>query len=229
MKDAMNSKEEMMKAAKWTLGALILSALIPVAAQAKSGSEAGFERLKTNVDNAKANLADYKSNLGIVDKNLGEITKARTAADEQKRQVANAVKENKTALGKMDAQEKELNSLTQDERNKMAAEEKKIQELEALLAKIKENKGKREANIQAYQKQIADIQTERKGWQTRGDALREQETQAAQRVKTLSATESEWKNKKKGYEGEIGRWTKETEKQEKTLQQFQQLADAKNQ
>lgn len=193
----------------------------------KTGSDGGFEKLKTNVDNSKANLDDYKKNLTIVEANLVEIGKARATAEEQKRQVAGAVKENKNALGKMESQEKEINGLIADEKTKITTEEKKLAELEAAIARIKENRTKREANIQSYQTQLTSLQTERKGWQSRADALKEQETQVGMRAKELSAMENEWKGKKKGYEGEIGRWSKEVDKQEKSLSQFQALADTK--
>lgn len=201
------------------------AAALAQAASAKPGAEAGFERLKNNVENARANLDDYKKNLTIVEGNLSEVGKARAAAEDQRRQVAGAVKENKTVLGRMDAREKELSSLAQEEKSRIAAEEKKLAELEAAIARIKDNRVKREANIAGYQQQIQALQTERQSWQARADALKQQESQTGARASELKAMENDWKNKKKGYEGEIGRWSKEVQKQEKSLKDFQTLAD----
>lgn len=207
--------------------ALLFSPIALAGPAGKTGADAGFERLKTNVGTAKANLDDYKKNLTVVEGNLREVAKARGSAEEQRKQTGAAVKDNGAVLAKFDKQEKEIAALMADEKSKMTAEEKKMAELEGLIARIKENRAKREANVSSYQQQLAGLQGERKAWQVRGEALDQQDNQAKQRVKELTALENEQKGKKKGYEGEIGRWNKEVEKQQKTLNQYQSLADAK--
>lgn len=190
-------------------------------------SKEGFDKLQANVDNAKANLEEYKKNLATVDANLKEIGTARSAVEDQRKKITAALKENKNSMVKMEQDEKTLNMKMTEEKSKMAGEEKKIQELEGLIAKLKENMGKREKNIQQMQQITTEFQAQKKPWTDQLDALKQQDAATAKRAKEISATEGEWKNKKRGYEGEVGRWTKEVDKQEKTLKQFSSLNETK--
>ena len=193
---------------------------------AKGETDSTFERLTTNVNNSKENLEDYKKNLVVVQQNLAEATKAKNAAEAEKKDVSTSLKEAKGTLGKLDSQEKEINGLMSSDKNQISAEEKKLHELEAMIEKIKENKTKREANIQNYQQQLQAMESDRKNWQSRADQLKDQESQAQSRVKQLQAMESQWATKKKSNEAEIIHWTHETERQQKSLQHFQSLADS---
>lgn len=207
---------------------ITLTAALPLLAHgADANSKAGFQRLRSNVENAKGNLDDYKKNLGIVEGNITEASKARAQADRQKSEIASLAKENKASLQKLEKQEKDLNVLIKDEQDKIAVEDKELKQLEAMVAKIKENRQIRETNIQSYQSQIQQMQTEKQTWVQRDQALGGQQAKANQRAKELGNTETEWRNKKKGYEAEISRWSKELDKQEKNLSQYETLAEKK--
>ncbi|HRO67251.1 MAG TPA: hypothetical protein PL182_06790 [Pseudobdellovibrionaceae bacterium] len=210
------------------LTVITLTAALPLFAHGvDADSKAGFKRLQSNVENAKGNLDDYKKNLGIVEGNITEASKARTQADRQKAEVASLVKENKASLQKIEKQEKDLNGLIKDEQSKITAEDKELKQLEAMVAKLKENRAVRETNIQSYQSQIQQMQAEKQTWVQRDQALGGQQAKANQRAKELASTETEWKNKKKGYEAEISRWSKELDKQRKNLNQYETLAEKK--
>lgn len=209
------------------VGLLALQLGGPNFSLAKTSAKEGIEKIKLNVDNSIANTDDYKKNLAVVEKNIAEVAKARAQAEDQKKQTQGQMSENKTNLGRLDRGEKGINQLIMDEKNKSTSEEKKIKELEESIAKIKDNLQKREKNVQDYQLQLTQIQEERKIWQTRGETLKEQDTQVSARVKALAQQEGEWKNKKRGYEGEISRWSKETEKQKKLFDQYSTLAETK--
>ena len=75
--------------------------------------------------------------------------------------------------------------------------------------------------------QLTQAQEEKKVWEQRSQALKEQEKQVLDRSKTVKTQEAEWKNKKRGYEGEVSRWNKEIEKQQKNYSQFKDLSEAK--
>lgn len=212
-----------------TLTALFAAAitLAVSVSHAKTATESGLDRLQANVGNAQANTDDYKRNLGIVEGNLREIGKARAQTDAQKALVTAALKENRAQLQQMEKQERELAGLVQEEKTAMTQEAQKVKELEAQIAQLKENQKKREDNIAAYQQQNEKLQEQKKGWVQRETQLKEQETQVAARLKTLNGMDGEMRNKKKGYEGEIKRWSAETDKQKKTLDQMQTLAAGK--
>lgn len=226
----MNSKQEInikdltMKNTIIIICALSLSNL----AYAKTTAKDGIDKIKSNLENSQANLADYKKNMSVVESNIAEVIKAKSQAEGQKKQISTQVGENKASLSKLEKNEKELNQLMLDEKNKSSSEEKKIKEFEEMIAKLKENQQKREKNIQDYTVQLGQIQEEKKLWQTRSESLKELDSQANTRVKTLAQQENEWKNKKRGYEGEVTRWNKETDKQKKLFEQYSSLAETKD-
>lgn len=195
--------------------------------QAKQTADGGIASIKENLENAKTNLEEYKKNLKIVEGNIQEVSKAKAKVEEQKKQVASQVKENQTNQQRLQKGEAEITKLTKDEEAKSAQEDKKILELQAMIAKIQENKAKREQNVQAYKVQQTQLGEEKKVWDQRGLTLKDQEKQVADRLKALGGQEAEWRNKKRGYEGEISRWQKEIDKQQKNYNQFKDLAESK--
>ena len=208
---------------------LALSLCVSAPTFAKSTAQDGLSRIKENLDNAKANLDEYKKNLKIVDGNIQEVAKAKSKVEEEKKQVSSQVKENTTNQQRLQKSEVDINKLTKDEETKSALEDKKIQELQAMIAKIQENKTKREQNLQAYKVQQTQLSEEKKVWDQRGTSLKDQEKQVNDRLKALAGQEAEWRNKKRGYEGEVSRWQKEIDKQQKIYDQFKDLAEAKKQ
>ena len=75
--------------------------------------------------------------------------------------------------------------------------------------------------------QLVQIQEEKKIWSARQDSLKEQDKQVSEKLKNIANQDNEWKNKKRGYEGEISRWNKEIDKQQKTYDNFKNMAEVK--
>ena len=48
------------------------------------------------------------------------------------------------------------------------------------------------------------------------------------RFNAVAKEETNWKNKKRGYEGEIGRWKKEVSRHKTTLDNYSALAETKD-
>lgn len=209
---------------------MMLGLMITMAAPAFAGTTAkeGMEKIKTNFSNSKTNLGEYQRNLKTVDKNIGEIQKAKTQVDEQRKAVGLQVEENKKSLVKVTSQEKEIQTLIADEKTKKASEEKKLQELQAMVLKLQENIGKRDANLADYDLQMNALQEEKRVWTSRGDQIKQQGDLVNQRTSALTKNENDWKNKKKGYEGEVGRWSKEVDRQQKLNDNYSSLAEVRD-
>jgi len=222
MKNVTNSKKIL--ASFLIGGSLIMGSM----ASAETTAKEGLEKIKTNLGNSKANLGEYQKNLKTVDKNIGEIQKAKTQVDDQRKTVQTSFEDNKKSLVKVGAQEKELQTLLADEKSKKALEEKKLQDLQAMMTKIQENIQKRDANIADYELQMNSIQEEKKVWTTRGEQIKQQGQVVDQRTRALATSENDWKNKKKGYEGEVGRWTKEVDRQQKLNDNYTSLTEVRD-
>lgn len=222
MKNTMNSKK--MLASFLVGGSLVIGSTVFAETTAKDG----LEKIKSNVNNSKANLGEYQRNLKSVDKNIGEIQKAKAQVDDQRKTVVTQYEENKKSLVKVAAQEKELQTLMAEEKNKKALEEKKLHDLQVTMTKLQENIAKRDANLMDYETQMSSIQEEKKIWASRGDQIKQQGALVDQRNRSLTTSENDWKNKKKGYEGEVGRWSKEVDRQQKLQDNYTSLTEVRD-
>ncbi len=224
MKTNLRSSRKSSLLAVVTLATLSFGSL---SAQAQSSAKEGLDKINVNLDNSKVNLAEYKKNLTIVEANMSEVAKAKAKVLEQQKSVNSQIESNNKSMAKITTQENELNRLMNEEKSKSTLEDKKIQELEALVAKIRETQKKREANVADYQMQMNQLQEEKKVWQGRAQTLKEQSQDVGQKVKTVSSEEMLWKNKQKGYQGEINRWGKELDRQQKIHDSYSSLAQGK--
>ncbi len=222
MKNVMKSNKLI---ASFLLGGSLVAALT---ASAETTAKDGLAKIKSNVDNSKANLGEYKRNLGTVEKNISEIQKAKSQVDEQRKTVQTSYEENKKSMIKVDSQEKEIQGLIADEKNKKAQEEKKLQDLQAMAQKLQENIAKRDANITDYETQLNSVHEEKKIWASRGDQIKQQGTLVDQRTRSLATSENDWRNKKKGYEAEVNRWTKEVDRQQKLQDNYTSLKEVRD-
>jgi chromosome segregation ATPase len=204
------------------------SLVMGFAASAETTTKEGLAKIKNNVDNSKSNLGEYQRNLKTVDKNIGEIQKAKSQVDDQRKAVQGSYEENKKALIKVDSQEKEIQGLIADEKNKKAQEEKKLQELQAMMQRLQDNIAKRDANITDYETQLGSVQEEKKIWASRGEQIKQQGALVDQRTRSLSTAENDWKNKKKGYEAEVTRWSKEVDRQQKLQDNYSSLTEVRD-
>ncbi|WP_374079387.1 hypothetical protein [Bdellovibrio bacteriovorus] len=82
-------------------------------------------------------------------------------------------------------------------------------------------------NISDYQLQLTQLQEEKKIWSSRAGSLKEQNDQVNQKLRSLASEENEWKAKQKGYQGEVKRWSKEVERQQKISDSYNSLAEVK--
>ena len=203
---------------------LVILLMAPASVHAQNTAKEGLATIEMNLNNSKENLSQYEKNLQIVDSNLAEVAKAKDAISAQKNQVSKQTTENKKGLQKIAGQQKEIDKIIQEEANRKQQEEAKIKELELMIAKLRENISKRDQNLADYQLQKQQLVEENKIWLSRSKELNEQASTVAARQKEVSTTENDWKNKRKGYEGEISRWKKEIERQEKLNATYKKLA-----
>lgn len=187
----------------------------------------GFEKIKTNLENAKVNQKEYDKNLSTVSKNLDEINKARSTVLKQKEGVSGEIVQNNESLKKVVLQEREIAQLMAQEKQKFETESKQIEQLTALITQIKQNQTQREALIADYQNQLGQNQEEKKAWKARETELRAQEGKTINSLRGLATEESTWSNKKKGYEIEVKRWSAEADKQQKIHDTYQGLKESK--
>ncbi len=190
-------------------------------------SDAGLDKIKSNVDNSAANKKEYDKNLSTVSNNVAEITKAKTTVQKQKDAVSGEIVQNNESLKKIIFQEREITQAITTEKEKLAVETKQLEQLEKMMAQIKKNQEQRNALIADYQRQLNINQDEKKAWKGREAELRAQEGKTIQTLRGLASDESTWKNKQKGYEIEVKRWAAETEKQQKIYDTYQGLKESK--
>ena len=190
-------------------------------------SSEGLDKIKSNVENSQANKSEYEKNLGTVNQNLIEINKAKTQVSKQKDLVSGEIVKNNDSLKKVILQEREITQLMNEEKEKLAQETKQLEQLEKMTQQIKQNQQKREALIADYQTQLMTNQEEKKSWKARETELRAQEGKTIQSLRGLASEEGNWKNKQKGYEIEVKRWTAESEKQQKIQDTYQGLKEEK--
>ena len=210
---------------------LILSILVLIGSSISFAepvtAQQGLEKIKNNLDNSKANQKEYERNLDIVNKNVAEVNKAKSTIAKQKESVNTEIVQNNDSLKKVLVQERDINVLMTQEKEKLAAESRQLAQLEKLTFQIKQNQGQREAIIADYQNQLKVNGDEKKAWKDRETDLRTQESKTIQSLRGLASEESNWNNKKKGYEGEAKRWSAEAEKQQKIHDTYQGLANDK--
>lgn len=207
------------------LTALVIAAFTSTAYAEPTTATQGLDKIKTNLENAKANQKEYDRNLEVVSKNLKEVAKAKETYLKQKESVSTEIVKNNDSLKKVLVQERDIGALLTQEKEKLQTETKQLEQLEKMIAQIKQNQGQREAIIADYQNQMRMTAEEKKAWKDRESELRAQESKTIQSVRTIATEESNWSNKKKGYEGELKRWVAESEKQQKIHDTYKGLAE----
>ncbi len=210
------------------LGIIILfGLLLSPFTWAQSSAKEGLQQLKSNLQNSKANLEDYKKNLKISEDNIAEVQKAKAQVQTQQQQSSVAFKENQEKIEVLGKNELELNQLIALEEKEIALEEQKLVELNKLVQQLKENQAKRQQNISAYKDQLKQVDKEKSDWKNRGEQIAKTQQNIDLRLKALSDQEAEWVLKRRGYQGEAQRWTKEVERQQKLNDNYSSLAEVK--
>lgn len=199
---------------------------LPIQAQVMTATK-GLEKIKSNLDNAQKNKAEYDKNLDLVKTNVAEVQKAKEATLAQKKIVTGEIARNNDSLKKLSLQERDISTYITKENDKIALETKQIEQLQAMIAQIKKNQEQRGLIITDYKNQLNSAGLNKKAWKDREAALRAQENQTTQALRSISSEESNWISKKKKYEGEVKRWTAESEKQQKIHDTYQGLSEGK--
>lgn len=206
---------------------MLLTMVLAQNAFAQASAEEGLSRIESNIENSKANIKEYEKNIQIVDANIAEVNKAKKKLDEQNDNLKGVIKDNKKTLADYQKQNLELDKLTLSETKKLDQGALKIKELEVLLANLKTNQEALAKNIQNYKDQKLKLETDKKEWDARALSLAKTNSDLESQIKALKAEEQSWKGKRKGYEGEVSRWTKELEKQQKLQSDMKALIEAK--
>ncbi|MGE3758705.1 MAG: hypothetical protein AB7H97_13165 [Pseudobdellovibrionaceae bacterium] len=208
---------------KTALAAGLLIAALPVSAQMTA--KEGFAKLHTNVENSEYNIDQYKKNLTIVDGNIKSVGQVLTQVKTQEQGIAADIKSNKSTLAEINKKEQTLKKMITTEQELMTKETAQLAELEKLMAQIRKNQELRTTNIADLQNKAQSIEAEKGAWVERDNQLKEQQKVVKARLDQLSQEDKTWKGKKRGYEGEVSRWQKELEKNQKLESTYKSLAD----
>ncbi len=198
-------------------------------ALAQQSAKEGLQKLEENIENSDHNIQQYQKNLKTVDENLIEIKKAQDAVQAELKKILDQSKAHQLLSKKMTQQEQEIDKLMKAEKANNEKDEARLKEIEKLIAQIKQNQEQRTRNQQEYERQLAEIQNHRKQWQIHADSLKSQEDDIKKNLAEVKEQNSTWSAKKKGYEGEIKRWTAESGKQKSALKTMKSLAESPNQ
>jgi chromosome segregation ATPase len=199
----------------------------PQVGLAQTSAKEGITRLEENIENSKENIKQYKSNLDTVEANIKEVKKAQENVLEQSKKLQDQINTHNALMKKMQVQERELSQMMVSEKEKNAKDELRISEIEKLLVQIKSNIENREKNRKDYERQLTEVTDYKKEWQIFAETLKAQQLDMNKNLSDIKSQNDLWAGKKKGYEGEIKRWTAEVDKQEKTLNQVHSIANAK--
>jgi chromosome segregation ATPase len=183
--------------------------------------------MKSNYENSEYNVQEYQKNAKIVDDNIAEVLKAKKEVSDQRAQLQSAFQKNQQGLKVYDDQTKEVQKSIDTENKMLQTEEQKLAEAQAVIQKIKANQEKRQKNILEYQKQLAQIDKDKADWKTRSDSFKKQWDDLTKRLQEIASIETELKNKQKGYQGEIGRWKREAEKNKKQYNEYSNMSQQK--
>jgi chromosome segregation ATPase len=206
---------------------VVLISLIATNAFAQSSTEDGLNRMKSNYENSEYNVQEYQKNSKIVDENLAEVLKAKKEVADQKSQLQSAFQKNQQGLKVYDDQAKEVQKTIDSETKMLKTEEQKMIEAQAVIQKIKDNQDKRQKNLLEYQKQLAQIDKDKADWKNRSENFKKQWDELTKRLQEIGQVESELKNKQKGYQGEIGRWKREADKNKKLYNEYSNMSQQK--
>ncbi len=187
----------------------------------------GLEKIRNNLENAKKNKNEYDKNLELVKINVAEVQKAKEATLSQKKMVTGEIAKNSDSLKKVLLQERDISTYITKENAKIVLETKQIEQLQAMITQIKKNQEQRSLIISDYQTQLSSVGNTKKAWKEREEKLRAQESQTTQALRGIASEETSWIGKKKKYEGEVRRWTAESDKQQKIHDTYQGLAEGK--
>lgn len=187
----------------------------------------GLDKIKSNLETARKNQVDFVRVYDTTKENVHEVQKAKESTLSQKKMLNNEISKSNEAHRKAANQERDLKNYITKENLKIALETKQLEQLQAMMTQIKKNQEQRQLIIKDYEAQLNAVGVNKSAWLERETRLRAQDDQTTQSLRSITADEVNWVSKKKKYEGEVKRWTAESEKQQKIHNTYQGLAAGK--
>ena len=206
---------------------VVSTLLVCVATAAEVTTQLGMEKIKNNAINAKKNKDEHSRNLQVVNGNLAEIKKNKVALQQQKKNVVAELQKNAEAFVKLSQQEKEITVLIGAEKEKLHNEEKQMEVMQTQYEQLKKNQEMRQALITHYQTQLTQAGARKNEWKGREASLKNQDNQTNEAIRNISSAETNWANKKSGYEKDTKHWTAESTNRQKIHDTYQGIAEGK--
>jgi chromosome segregation ATPase len=203
----------------------MLSMVASSAAFAKTDVQGTLQQLKTNEENAKSNHKQYEANATISSKNIEEVNGALKAIRTQRQQLTSNAQNLDKNRGMLDKMKAKLQEYRKDESDQMAKEDAQIAQMKKVLEVLEANKAKREQNLTSYDQKIAEVEQEKKDWDSQKGVFGTLQAELDKKEKTALAERERWITKKNGYKSEADRWGKEAKVAEETRVKFDKLKD----
>jgi septal ring factor EnvC (AmiA/AmiB activator) len=202
----------------------IFTSLLMHSALAQSTPQEGLDRIKSNFENSKSNLTQYQTNLEIVGKNLAEVKKAQAELRAQEQENERIEQKIKTELAKVQAHQLEIARQVNAETALSQQEQKKILELKKDLEALEKNSLVRAENLRLLNSDKSVAKESEASYTLRSDQLKEARAAIAKSQASLAQEEQTWINKQRGYQGEVNRWKKEADRNQKLMESYSNLA-----
>ena len=202
-------------------------AVLLSSSMAFAGTDIGgtVEKLKVNEQNAKDNAKQYQANIEIAAKNLKEADAAIAQLRDQKQKLltnGGSLEKNRAGL---DSVQKRLEGFRYSETDQLKREDAQVAKLKDLLQKLESNKQQREKNIADYDLKIADLDKDRKNWQTSQSESAALKREIEDKEARAVAEREKWAAKKKGYQAEATKWEKQARTATDTRAKVEKLAN----
>lgn len=202
----------------------VFAMLLMQSALAQSPAQEGLDRIKSNFENSKSNLTQFQSNLEIVGKNIAEVKKAQADFRAQEQENDRIEQKIRTELAKVQAHQLEIARQMNAETALSQQEQKKIIELKKDLEALEKNALVRAENLRLLNSDKSVAKESEASYNLRSDQLKEARAAIAKSQANLSQEEQSWINKQRGYQGEVNRWKKEVDRNQKLLDSYSNLA-----
>lgn len=182
-----------------------------------------LDQLKTNVNNSLHNYNEYKKNLEISENNKKQTSKAIESLKKQKQDLSKSsqnVDKNKQAIEKMRLQ---IVDYKKNEQEKLTGDLAEINKLKDVLFQLENNKKKREINIAAYDKKLAEIEKEKQEWADQVKNLGELYKTIDQKITQIEKEKTDWDKKGQSYQKQADKWKNEHKTAEALYDRYDNL------
>lgn len=211
-----------------TTGALVYSLLFigtNASAQKKVTAEESLNRLKSNYENSVQNLNLYIENSKISQSNVQELDKLLTEQKQKQVKIEQVNRQNKLTAEKIKQQETDIQLSIQAEEKEIQIEEQRIQDLQKLIAQLKLNQEKRRTKIAEYNKDKQSLAKDTEAFKIKMDQTLAIEQDLLEEIARTEKERASWSQKYSGYQKEVAKWKKETDRNKKLFETHQKLAE----